>query len=451
MISANIKGKIKNLKTREIFSKIIDLLELPDIIILMGMRQTGKSSLLFLTIRYLLEKIPPKNLFYFSLEDSLVLDGFNRNQKELAKIIETGEVDDGFPCYIFIDEIQHLDDPTRFLKYYYDNYSHFKFIITGSSSFELRKKFKDSLAGRKKIIPIHPLSWREFLSFKNVAANPLKMISSEVESKKMTELWEEFIIFGGHPKIPQLMNSNSKIEELGDIFSSYLERDIRDIGNIENMSAYNNLVKMLAVQCGNLVSAKNISDNLGLNLITLRKYLFLLEKSFALSLLKPFFKNKIKEVTKMPKVYFEDIGIRNFAVSDFRALEQRPDLGALVENFVFNELQKRVGIGEEIFFWRSVATQVEVDFVLKKGSDLLPIEVKYQNYNEANISPGLKKFIIEHRPEKAIVVTKNFSVEIIFEKCKVSFVPVSVFSDFLFKYRGFRQDTADQKLSICNT
>ena len=427
MISANIKEKIKKLKNREIFVKIVDFLELPDIIILMGMRQTGKTSLLLLAINHLLKTIPETNLFYFSLEESLVLNSFNKNQKELEKIINAQVIDDKYPCYIFIDEIQHLDNPTGFLKYYYDNFTNYKFIATGSSSFELRKKFKDSLAGRKKIISVHPLSFKEFLLFKEINIDLDKAPESEVESSLVNSLWEEFIVYGGHPKIANLKTEELKKEELNDIYSSYLQRDIRDIGNIKNVSAYNNLIQMLGVQCGNLVSVKNISDNSDLNQITLKKYLFLLEKSFVLTLLKPFYKNKIKEITKMPKIYFEDLGIRNFAVSDFRSLSLRSDVGALTENFIYNELQKKLKVSEVIYFWRTIGMQMEVDFVLKKGQELIPVEVKYQNFNQPNIPSGLKNFILEYKPKKAIVVTKNFQAKINYENCEIVFMPIYVF------------------------
>ena len=427
MISANIKERIKKLINREIFTKIMDFLELPDIVILMGMRQTGKTSLLLMTIDHLLKTVPETNLFYFSLEDSLVLDSFNKNQKELEKIIGAQKIDDKYSCYIFIDEVQHLNDPTRFLKYYHDNFSNYKFVVTGSSSFELRKKFKDSLAGRKKIINVHPLSFREFLLFKEIEIDLDKAVKSNVESGRISALWEEFMIYGGHPKISNLSAEDLKREELNDIYSSYLQRDIRDIGNIENISAYNSLIQMLGVQCGSLVSAKNISDNLELNQITLKKYLFLLEKSFALTLLRPFYRNKIKEITKMPKIYFEDLGIRNVAVSDFRSLSLRPDTGAIVENFVFNELQKRIKIGEELYFWRTINTQMEVDFVLKKDQELIPIEVKYQNFTQPNIPTGLKSFILEYKPKQAIVVTKNFQARHDFKGCKILFKPIFVF------------------------
>lgn len=153
MISTQIKKKIKKLKNRDVFSKIARFLSLPDMIVLIGMRQVGKTSLLYLLIDYLLKtkKIPESNVFYFSLDDPIIFSSFNKNIKELEIYLDSQTTDQKYKKYILIDEIQYLDNPTNFLKYYYDNFSDYKFIVTGSSSFEIRRKFKDSLAGRKKL------------------------------------------------------------------------------------------------------------------------------------------------------------------------------------------------------------------------------------------------------------------------------------------------------------
>lgn len=433
MISKQIKEKVKALKHRDVFDKIVKFLDLPDIIVLMGMRQTGKTSLLYLLIDYLLKKDLESNAFYFSLDDPIILGGFNKNIKELEIYLNSQKINKQRKIYIFIDEIQYLDNPTGFLKYYHDNFPDYKFIVTGSSTFEIRKKFKDSLAGRKKIIHIHPLSFKEFLEFRNSEFGGGFLDLNDVDKIKKTKIGaiageklesdlREYLLFGGHPKAVNLKERDLKIEELKDIYSSYIKRDIKDIGKIENITAYNYLIQTLGSQIGSLLNIKELSNTLNINQITLGKYIFLLENTFVIYLLKPFFRNKRKEISKMPKLYFEDLGVRNMVVNDFRKMDLRNDLGNLAENFVFTEINKNLEADDELYFWRTIGKQ-EVDFALKKSGELIPIEVKYKDFKKPQITLGMKNFIKAYKARTAIVVTKNYQEFDIIDGCNVYFVP----------------------------
>lgn len=433
MIPEQIKEKVKALKHRDVFDKIVKFLDLPDIIVLMGMRQTGKTSLLYLLIDYLLKKDLESNTFYFSLDDPIILSGFNKNIKELEIYLGSQKANKQSKIYIFIDEIQYLDNPTGFLKYYYDNFPNYKFIVTGSSTFEIRKKFKDSLAGRKKIVHIHPLSFKEFLKFKNSEfggdfldlnnINKTKEIKAgAIAGEKLEADLREYLLFGGHPKTVNLEEQNLKIEELKDIYNSYIKRDIKDIGKIENITVYNYLIQTLGSQIGSLLNVQELSNTLNINQITLSKYIFLLENTFVIYLLRPFFRNKRKEISKMPKIYFEDVGIRNMVVNDFRKIDLRSDLGNLAENFVFTELNKKLETGDELYFWRTIGKQ-EVDFVLKKGVELIPIEVKYKEFKKPQITLGMKNFIKTYKSKTAIIATKNYQGFDTIYECNVYFIP----------------------------
>jgi predicted AAA+ superfamily ATPase len=433
MISDKIKQRVKILKNRDVFDRILKFLNLPDIVILMGMRQTGKTSLLYLLIDYLLEKKPESNIFYFSLDDPIIFNSFNKNAKELEIYLNNQKVNNRHKIYILIDEIQYLDNPTNFLKYYHDNFPNYKFIVTGSSTFAIREKFKDSLAGRKKIINVNPLTFKEFLEFKsrkfdnfldlNKISQIKKINVSKIEAEKLKTDLREYLFFGGHPKIINIKGRELKIEELKDIYNSYIKKDIKDIGKIENINSYNQLIQILASQIGGLLNTQEISNTLNINQITLRKYIFLLENSFVIYSLKPFFKNKRKEISKMPKLYFEDVGIRNMIVNDFRKLDLRNDIGNLAENFVFNEINKKLKVTDELYFWRTVKKQ-EVDFVFKKDNELIPIEVKYKNFKSPKITLGMKNFIENYKAKQAIVVTKDYQKFIKIDKCEVYFVPI---------------------------
>jgi len=434
MISQEIKEKITRLKPRTVFKQIEQFLDLPDIEILLGMRQVGKTSLLYLIIDHLVKKgVPESNIFFFSLNDMSILSAFNKNQKELENFIEKQKIDINHRVYIFIDEIQYMENPAMFLKYYVDKFSNFKLFVTGSSSLEIKNKIKESLAGRKKIINISPLSFKEFLEFKNENSNSIKTIekiinlehfNTDVMTKNaLQNKFFEYILYGGHPKISQMQTENIKIAELNDIYSSYIQKDIKDFANIENVPAYNSLIQIIASQVGNLINYSKVSSTIDLDLITLKKYILILQNTFVAYLLKPYSKNKQKEISKMPKVFLEDLGIRNIISSDFRPLDLRENKGALVENFVFNELRKSQGLQEELFFWRTL-NKNEVDFVYKKAGKIIPIEVKYQNFKSTSIPSGIKGFISRYKPKKAIVLTKDYFDKINFKNTEIIFFPV---------------------------
>lgn len=434
MIPQEIKEKIVKLRHRTVFEKIKQFFDLPDIEILLGMRQVGKTSLLYLIIDFLIKKgIPESNIFFFSLNDIALLEAFNKNHKELEIFIEKQQMNKNHRVYIFVDEIQYMENPTMFLKYYADKFSNYKFFVTGSSSFEIKNKIKESLAGRKKIIQINPLSFKEFLEFQNTNSNSIKKVSDILEIKNFeidhltkeilqTKL-DEFLTFGGHPKVALLDNADLKIAELKDIYSSYIQKDIKDLANIENISGYNSIIQILASQIGNLLNLSEVSSTLDLDLITLKKYIFILNNTFVSYSVKPYSKNKRKEISKMPKIFIEDLGIRNMILNDFRKLELRNDLGAMAENLVFNELLKSLDIQEELFFWRTLSKS-EVDFVYKKENEIIPIEVKYKKFNSPDIPSGIKSFITNYKPHKAIILTKEYFDQIKFGDTEIIFFPI---------------------------
>lgn len=434
MLSQEIKQKIGNLKHRTVFDKLIKFLDLPDIEILLGMRQVGKTSLLYLLIDYLLKTgVPESNIFFFSLNDIALLEAFNKNHKELELFLQKQQIDKNHRVYIFIDEIQYMDNPTMFLKYYADKFSNYKFFATGSSSFEIKNKIKESLAGRKKIIQINPLSFKEFLEFKNSNSISIKAVSDilnvqnldigYIEQEDLKTKFEEFLIFGGHPKAALLDKADLKIAELNDIYSSYVQKDIKDLANIENISGYNSVIQILASQIGNLLNFSELSSTLDLDMVTLKKYVFLLNNTFVSYLLKPYSRNKRTEISKMPKTFMEDLGIRNAIVKDFRSLELRGDSGAMAENFVFNEIMKSQSEQEDLFFWRTLSKS-ETDFVYKKENEVIPIEVKYKKFNSPDIPSGVKNFIRKYKPKKALVITKDYFNRIDFNETEIIFFPI---------------------------
>ena len=417
----------EKLLPREILSKIIPFLEPENIVLLTGARQTGKTSLLYLLIRHLWNKgIPSCQIVYFDLEN---IYDFNllQNLKDFNdfwQILKDKGVDQQKRVFVFIDEIQHLDNPSSFLKYLHDHYKpRLKFIVTGSSSLEIKKKFTDRLTGRVYRFLIKPLNFREFLEFKNekelakiLSAFNLRFWISvkcpEEYFKKITpshshrlnDFLKEYLLFGGYPAVSLKENPLIKQKDLQEIYSLYIRRDIKDIGKIDDVSGYNNLVSLLCFQIGNLVKEQELAVSSGLSRPTVKKYLFLLENTYVLKLLLPFFTNKRSEITKAPKVYFEDVGLRNGVINNFNLLNQRADSGAILENFVFSQLSKESSLADSIRFWRSQAKN-EVDFVWQEHiNEPYPIEVKLTYSHKQPLLPGLKSFINLYQPAKGFVI-----------------------------------------------
>ena len=344
---------------RDVTIKAKDYLADDSILIFAGARQAGKTTILRQLQKFLEEK---ENLVYFlNLEDPEWLGLLNESPKNLFKIFP---IDLSQKTFVIIDEIQYLNNPSNFLKYFWDEYKNkIKIIVSGSSAFYIDKKFKDSLVGRKKIFYVRTLSFREFLRFKDEEALSRKDFTaiSLFERDKITAYFYEYMIYGGYPRAV-LSSIQEKKEILRDIAYSYIKKDIHESG-IRQDEIFYLLLKLLASQIGNLVNASELANTLNVSKTSIDNYLYILQKSFHISLIKPFFRNIRKELTKIPKVYFLDLGLRNFLTGNLKGFESRADKGQLLENVVFRELIEKYPI-EEIRFWRTTAKN-EVDFVIK--------------------------------------------------------------------------------------
>jgi len=435
------KGNIPpNLLEREILEELKKDLEQPEITLLLGARQVGKTSLMFLLLDFLSSKIPAHQIFYFDLENIIEAERLNRikNFEKFVQLLKDEGADFSKRIYVFIDEIQYLDYPSSFLKYLYDHYkTQIKFVVSGSSSLEIKKKFTDRLTGRVHLFLIQGLTFWEYLYFlgeKNLAqkkkeVNLFRILNEkkfsvpewfENLSSPFSEQFERFVVFGGYPGVI-IKESSQWARDLMGIYSLYVRRDIKDLAEIEDIRGFNNLVGLLAWQIGNLISESELSRSSGLSRPTLKKYLSLLENTFVLTLLRPFCLNPRLEYSKMPKIYFLDTGLRNATINDFKEVSQRGDKGQLIENAVFSQLNKIKPEFSEIHFWRT-QTKTEVDFVIK-SQELLPIEVKYQFFKKPLLTSGLKRFLKEYQPQKAVIVNKNLWTKIKFQKTEVYFLP----------------------------
>ena len=376
-------------KKYDIISKHISQKEFT---ILIGARQIGKSTLLKQLYKELNEK---NNTSYFlNLDRKNILDELNQNPENIFKLCPPIPNE---RIIVFIDEIQYLDDATNFLKLLYDEHADkIKIVATGSSAFYIDKQFNDSLSGRKKIFQMGTLDFEEFLQFKG-RTDLVKEISQLKTKKKEksiveNELWaylDEYVNYGGYPAVVLENNIEEKLEKLRDIRDSYIKRDILESG-VNDESKFYRMLMLLASQSGSLLNINEISNTLRISNATVENYLYILQKCFHVTLVKPFYNNLRKELTKMPKVYINDIGLRNILVNYFNPIEQRADKGEILESLVFRILNEKYS-SDQVKYWRT-ADGNEVDFIIEtsylKG---FAVEVKFSE-REAKMSK-YNKFI----------------------------------------------------------
>lgn len=355
---------------RKLIDEIIKYLDSKDAIVVYGSRQVGKTFLL----KYLIENHLKKNVFYFDLELLNLLELCNQGAENVYRYLLQKGANAKQKIFLIIDEIQYLDDPTKFIKIIHDHYLTIKLIVSGSSTFEIKKKFKESLVGRIITFELYPLSFEEFLKFKGQNYKLTKENTKATNSELIT-LAEEYIRFGGYPRIVLENSEEKKQVYLSQIISTYIRKDIRDIGNIKDISSFNKLLALLASQSGQLLDVLGISNTLKINRETVSAYLDLLENTFIIKRITPFHKNLRSELSKNPKVFVLDTGMMHLLW-----LKEFPKviLGNSFETFVFLELMKS---HKQIYFWRTTNKQ-EIDFIIK-NKELYAIEAKH-NFQNAN-------------------------------------------------------------------
>jgi len=422
---------------REIVRSIWEWMDDHRVIILVGSRQVGKTSILYLLIRRLIEDgVDPKSIFYFDLEDFEILNLFNGGVRDFLRYLEVQGMNPEGRSYVFVDEIQYMENPSSFLKLMADHHRYLKLICSGSSTLEIRRKFTDSLAGRKVVFEIPTLTFREYLLFKG-EETLLRLLwdypfdgsgesPPDIHRSQLQAHYEQYIIYGGYPAVVLESERERKLRLLRDIYESYVRKDINQLFTVENLTAFNDLVKLLALQIGNLVNLQDLTAGLSISRPTVERYLSVLENTFILRRISPFFANKRKEIVKMPKVYYHDTGMRNQVIRNFQPLLSRPDMGALVENGVFKSLSVRLSPVEEMKFWRT-KSGMEVDFVVE-GEELVPIEVKYTAMDRPRVPSGIRSFIRDYAPSRAVVVTRDYMGKVEVNGCEVIFIPAYLLS-----------------------
>jgi len=380
-------------KNRTIFSKIRQYLTIPEIIVIHGSRQVGKTTLMKMAMEYLREK--KAQFFYFDLEEEVYFNLCNSGYVEVVKYINLRKLrntDKQEKIYVFIDEIQYLDNPSSFLKLLYDHHKEkLKIIVSGSSSFEIKSKFKNSLVGRIIDIELFGLSFEEFLDFKDYSFDFNLKQKSAIYDQELKNYYQEYISYGFYPQVVLAENLELKNLYIRNIIEKYIYKDIRDIAKIKDIKKFNNLLKCLAAQTGQLVNVNELSNTLNIARQTIEEYLFILENTYIIKLVSPYHNNLRSELTKMSKVYFEDLGILNYLnYGEINSLIS----GNLFENSIYCYLRRLID-KNSLYFWRTMLKQ-DIDFIIAEKK-IIPIEVKlsYRDKNMKNLLYFMEKYHLE--------------------------------------------------------
>lgn len=375
---------------RKLEDTILKHISDPEIIAIVGARQSGKTTIL----KKVYDSLKSEAVF-LSFEDKKILNLFEKNIEDFVKLYIAGKK------YLFIDEFQYAKHGGKQLKYIYDLHP-IKIFISGSSAVDLTVNALKFLVGRIFVFTLYPFDFEEFLNYKNKNLYNIykkEKINLRGDFKKKNNIsenlldeinrfYDEYAVFGGYPRVVLANSEEDKKNILANIYNTYFLREVKDILGLIDDFKLSNLIKALALQSGNLIEYNDLCDISELTYLTLKKYINFLEKTYVCVFLRPFYKNRRTEIVKNPKVYFLDTGLLNYIVDDFRKINDRPNPGQIIENVVFQQLIKQ---DYKINFWRTKAKD-EVDFVLQLGDGkIFGLEIK-NNSKKIKFSKSMKMF-----------------------------------------------------------
>lgn len=312
------------------------------VITLTGARQTGKTTLL---------KSLYKDLPYINLEDV--------DNRILAAEDPRGFLSN-YPNGAVIDEVQQAPQLFSYIQQIVDE-KDIHFALSGSQNFQLLQNITQSLAGRTAIFTLMPLSYEELS-----------------EAGYEFERAEDLVFRGGYPRIyDKSIDPNIYYQNY---ISTYVERDVRQIKNIENLSDFVRFIKLCAGRIGQVINFQSLANDTGVSPNTVKAWISVLEASYIVYLHKPHYSNFNKQIIKSPKLYFYDTGLACslLQIQSEEQLYSHYLVGGLFENFVLNEMYKTClnkGLKPSFYFWQSKEKK-EIDIILDKGKELLPFEVK---------------------------------------------------------------------------
>lgn len=333
---------------RSLLKEIQPYFNSPEAIVITGMRRTGKTTLL----KDIFNRIESENKLYLDLENPLTRKYFEETNYEAIKAsLSFLGLDFSKRAYLFLDEIQFQRNLPSVAKYFIDH-DQVKFFLTGSASFYLKNLFGETLAGRKFIFELFPLSFREFLHFKESSISFPQQDAAVTQTlfDTIAPLYEEYLRFGGFPGVVLRKNPAEKKLALADIFSSFFQQEIVQLGDFRKNEVIRDLILLLAQRIGSKLDVQRISREIGMSRPRIYEYLAFLEGTYLIKTIRPYSRGRNGEIRKAPKIYFCDTGLADYLA--------RLDPGLLFENSIFQNLRLR---GDLHYYQRKGG--LEVDFI----------------------------------------------------------------------------------------
>ncbi len=353
------------MQKRRIWEKLIQEIQTDEIVVITGPRQVGKTT----TLRWLLDQVPSKNKLFFDLENLSDRELFEtKNYNSLISEFQNRGVSKTEKIYIGLDEIQLLPNLPSVVKYLYDHYK-IKFFLTGSSSYYIKNRFSESMAGRKIIYEMLPLSFQEFIDFKGFAYNTGRqdffdqIEFSESAYLQLKDYYQEYIEYGGLPKVVLTSDVVRKKLLLEEIFSSYIKLDVEGLADFKSLKDLRLIIKLLASRVGSKLNVTELANITGMTRVTIDNYIEFLEQTYLIKSVNVYSRSPDVQVRLQKKLYFVDTGIANIN-ADLSS-------GSKFENAVCHQLS----------FWQGELSYYsnrdgEIDFIIDDGKNVGAFEVK---------------------------------------------------------------------------
>lgn len=393
--SDRVPQRVLEEKKRDLFYEVKDLLSNRQIVSIVGLRRTGKTSLMYQIIDHLLKDgTSSERIIYFTFDKKVrsIHEIFDTYKREIVMEDEISE-----QTYIFLDEIQKLDDWEDQIKLLYDKKLPLKLLISGSSSLTLKKEGKETLAGRNYVCKLPPLTFKEYLKLRSISYPEFTNLKETYKKSRLSEdeyisEFHRFINFHGLPETIGMDEDLAKRYIRSSLVDQVIYKDIPSNYEIDDPSVIEELLRIIAERPGMLLKFDSLSSDLSRTRQTISKYIFYLKNSFLLRLIYNYSGSFITSAKKLKKVYFSHPSIVNTLKTS------RENIGRLVENQIINELNIE-------FFHRR--RQKEVDGVIKTEGSLIPMEVKYKDQVKSKDEENVIDFMDKEDIEKGLMITRD--------------------------------------------
>lgn len=373
---------------RQIYPNLEAELNTKEMTVITGMRRVGKTT----ALNHLYDLVTTNNKAKFDLENPLHRKIFEEeNYDTVWNNLKQFGLTNQEKAYIFIDEVQNLPDLSRVVKYLYDHWE-VKFILTGSSSYYLRNLFPESLAGRKIIFELFPLNFSEFLVFKQISRQTEEPFLDKAKNKnriayeKLVPYYDEYMEFGGFPSVVLEENHERKRIMLSEIFTSYFEKDAKNLADFKDMSKLRDLILLLVSRVGSRIEVIKLASTLSVSRETIYNYLSFLESTYFITMLSKFSGSVDRQAAGSKKLFICDLGIINIL--------GKASHGQLFEQSVYQNLRSKYQLN-----YYSKEGVNEIDFIA---------DTKYAL--EVKVSISLQDITTLKRRSGALNIKENYVI-----------------------------------------